>query len=104
MNNRDLSIVAGMILAVYLPKALPLLLLKDQLSPGVQRWLKYVAPAVLSSMVAPAILVPDGRLELPGWAQAPFLVTLAVTIFSRRMFVAVAAGLATLLAITLLGR
>ena len=102
MTSRDLSIVAGMFLAVYLPKALPLLLLKDRVSPGVQRWLKYVAPAVLSAMVAPAILAPDGRLELPGWAQAPFLLTLVVTIFSRRMFVGVAAGLVTLLAITLL--
>ena len=104
MNGRDLAVVAGMILAVYLPKALPLLLLKGRLSPGVERWLKYVAPAVLSAMVAPAILVPNGRLELPGWAQAPFLVTLVVTIFSRRMFVGLAAGLTTLLAITLLGR
>lgn len=103
MNSRDLWIVALMIPAVYLPKALPLLLLKDRISPGVQRWLKYVAPAVLSAMVAPAILVPNGRLEMPGWSQAPFLVTLVVTILTRRMFAALAAGLATLLAVTLLG-
>ncbi|HYG57426.1 MAG TPA: AzlD domain-containing protein [Symbiobacteriaceae bacterium] len=101
MNSRDLVIVAGMILAVYLPKALPLLLLKGRLSPGVERWLKYVAPAVLSAMVAPAILVPDGRLAVPAWAQAPFLVTLVVTLFSRRMFAGVAAGLVTLLAVTI---
>jgi branched-subunit amino acid transport protein len=103
MKSRDLWIVAGMILAVYLPKALPLLLLKGRLSPGVERWLKYVAPAVLSAMVAPSILVPEGRLVAPGWTQVPFLVALAVTIITRRMFVAVAAGMAALLAIAFLG-
>ncbi len=103
MNTRDLAIMGGMILAVYLPKALPLLLLGDRISPGVQRWLKYVAPAVLSAMVAPDILVPGGRVAPPTWAQAPFLVTLVITILTRRMFVAVAAGLVTLVATTLLG-
>ncbi|HYF96051.1 MAG TPA: AzlD domain-containing protein [Symbiobacteriaceae bacterium] len=102
MNTRDLAVVGIMILAVYLPKALPLLLMKDRISPGVQRWLKYVAPAVLSAMVAPAILMPEGRLAVPGWEQAPFLATLVVTMLSRRMFAGLAAGLAVLLAVTLL--
>ena len=104
MNSRDLLLVAVMVLAVYLPKALPLLLLKDRISPGVQRWLKYVAPAVLSAMVAPAILMPEGRLVAPNLAQAPFVVTLLVAIFSRRMFAAVAAGFATVVATTFMGR
>lgn len=102
MIGRDLGIIAIMILAVYLPKALPLLLLGDRLSPGVQRWLKYVAPAVLSAMVAPAILTPGGELTLPGWAQLPFLVTLLVTLIWRRFFIGIGSGLALLVALTLL--
>lgn len=103
MTGRDLAILVIMLLAVYLPKAVPLLLLGDRISPGVQRWLRYVAPAVLSAMVAPAILVSDGALKVPGLSQVPFLVTLVITIITRRFLVAVGAGLASLVLITLLG-
>ena len=102
MSGRDLLILCGMILAVYLPKALPLLLPGDRITPGVRRWLGYVAPAVLSAMVAPQILAPEGRIVMPGWAQLPFLVTLLVVVATRKMFLAVAAGLGTVLALTLL--
>lgn len=100
--GRELLMLGGMVLAVYLPKAVPLLLLQGRIPPGVQRWLKYVAPAVLAAMVAPTILAPEGHLTV-GLSQLPFLVTFLIALFARRMFVAVAGGLVTLLALVLLG-
>jgi branched-subunit amino acid transport protein len=103
-TTRSLLIVTGMALSVYLPKLLPLLLVGDRLPAGLRRWLQYVAPAVLSALVAPAILAPEGSLAKPSWEQSPFLVTLLIAVATRRMFVAVAGGVATLLLLTFVGR
>lgn len=103
-TGRDLLLLVGLVLAVYLPKALPLILMRDRISPAVQRWLKYVAPAVLSAMVAGMIAAPDGHLITPGWTQLPYLATLVVAVATRRMFVAVGSGLVVLLVLVLAGK
>lgn len=95
MSGRPLLLIVGMALAVWLPKGLPLLLVSDRLPPGVARWLHYVAPAVLAALVAPNILMPDGRLHL-GWGLAPYAVAFAVALLTRRVIPTLGAGLATL--------
>lgn len=104
MSGRDLLVLCGMILAVFLPKALPLLIPGDRITAGVRRWLTYVAPAVLSAMVAPTILAPNGYLARPGWFQLPFLVTLMIAVATRKMFVSLAAGLAVVVALAVISR
>lgn len=99
MTLRSALVILGMALAVWLPKGLPLLLVSDRLSPQVQVWLRYVAPAVLAAMVAPAILAPDTQLTF-GWFQLPFAITLAVAVWTRRIFPPLVAGLLTVWMLT----
>jgi branched-subunit amino acid transport protein len=54
-----------MALVTYIPRALPLLVLaKFSLPKAVIAWLRYVPVAVLSALLFPALLMPDGKLEL----------------------------------------
>jgi branched-subunit amino acid transport protein len=98
----ELLIVAGMAVAVYLPKALPLVLISDRLTTRLRGWLQYVAPAVLGALVAPSILAPDGRPAGPSWDQAAYVVAFVVAIWTRRMIPSLVAGMAAIIVVTLL--
>jgi branched-subunit amino acid transport protein len=90
----ELLIVVGMAIAVYLPKALPLVLISERLTSRLRRWLQYVAPAVLGALVAPSIVSPAGRSPGLAWDQAAYVVAFVVAIWTRRMLPALAAGMA----------
>jgi branched-subunit amino acid transport protein len=94
--------IAGMGLATYLPRALPLLLLARRsrseraFSPFLEAWLRYVPPAVLAAMVLPSLLFHDGEASsragnLYLWAALP---TLGVAWRTRSLLGAVLAGVA----------
>jgi branched-subunit amino acid transport protein len=100
----DLAAVLIIALAVYLPKALPMVLVSDRITPGVRRWLDHVAPAVLAALVAPSIVLPNGRFGAPRLEQLAFVVTFLVALRTRRMLPSVASGFAVLLAVVLLSR
>jgi len=98
----ELLVVVGMAVAVYVPKALPLVLISEGLTSRLRRWLQYVAPAVLGALVAPSILAPGGRLGIPGWDQAAYVVAFAVAVWTRRMIPSLAAGIVAVVVAALL--
>jgi branched-subunit amino acid transport protein len=102
MSGPEVLLVVGMALAVYAPKVLPLVVVSERHAVGLQTWLRYVAPAVLGALVAPAILAPDGRFSVPGWQLAAYVLAAVVAATTRRMVAALAAGLAALVLVTLL--
>lgn len=104
MTPTELLVIVGMALAVYVPKALPLVIVSEGVTAWLRPWLQYVAPAVLGALVAPSIVAPGGRLTTPGWDQAGYVVAFAVAIVTRRMVPSLAAGLATIILFTLLRR
>ncbi len=64
-------IFAGMALATFLTRFTMIAVLGHRvLPPPLRRWLRYVPPAVLSALVVPAALAPQGRVEvgLPAWS------------------------------------
>jgi len=65
-----LLIFFGMALATYFTRYTMIAALGREVSPLLQRWLRYVPPAVLAALVVPAALAPQGRLALglPAWA------------------------------------
>jgi branched-subunit amino acid transport protein len=87
---------------VYAPKVLPLMMVSARQASRLQVWLTYVAPAVLGALVAPSILAPAGRVSLPGWELAAYVVAGLVAIVTRRLVVALVAGAAVLVLVTLL--
>jgi branched-subunit amino acid transport protein len=104
MTVAELLLIAGMALAVYVPKALPLVIVSEGLTSRLRPWLQYVAPAVLGALITPAIIAPTGRLSAPGWDQIGFAVAFVIALLTRRMLPSLAAGLATVILITFLRR
>jgi branched-subunit amino acid transport protein len=100
----ELVVILAMALAVYVPKALPLVMVSEGLTIRLGPWLQYVAPAVLGALVAPSIVAPSGQLAAPGWDQSGYLVAFLVALVTRRMVPSLAAGLATIVLVTLLHR
>jgi branched-subunit amino acid transport protein len=92
-----LAAILGMALVTYLPRLFPFLALKSRtLTPVATKWLGYVPAAVLSAMLAPALLLMDGRIEAGTrniflWASLPVFLLAART---RSLFGAVALGMA----------
>jgi branched-subunit amino acid transport protein len=87
---------------VYAPKVLPLVVVSARQASRLQVWLTYVAPAVLGALVAPSILAPAGRVGLPGWELAAYVVAGLVAVVTRRLVAALAAGATALVVVTLL--
>ena len=104
MTAAELIVILSMAVAVYVPKALPLVIVSEGLTRRLRPWLQYVAPAVLGALVAPSIIAPAGQLATPGWDQTGYLAAFVVAIATRRMVPSLAVGLATITVVTLLQR
>jgi branched-subunit amino acid transport protein len=102
MSGPELLLVLGMAVAVYTPKVVPLVMVSARHASRLQLWLRYVAPAVLGALVAPSIVAPAGRISMPGWELAAYLLAGLVAAVTRRLLVALAAGATALVLVTLL--
>jgi branched-subunit amino acid transport protein len=104
MTPAELLVILGMAVAVYSPKALPLVVVSEGLTTRLRPWLQFVAPAVLGALVAPTIVAPSGQLAAPGWDQSGYLAAFLVAIVTRRMVPSLTAGLVTIVVVTLFRR
>ena len=66
-------------------------------SPGIQRALSYVPPAVLTAIIVPMALMPDGQTLQVSIAN-PYLVGTVLTVligwFSKKLMVTIVGGMA----------
>jgi branched-subunit amino acid transport protein len=102
VTSVELGVILGMALAVFIPKALPLVVVSEALILRLRGWLQYVAPAVLGALVAPSIVAPSGQLTTPGWDQSAYVIAFVVALVTRRMIPSLVSGLATIILVTLL--
>jgi branched-subunit amino acid transport protein len=57
--------ILGMTLVTYIPRMLPVTLLsKVQIPDLMVRILKFVGPAILASLLAPALFITDGAINI----------------------------------------
>jgi branched-subunit amino acid transport protein len=98
----ELLIFVGMALVTYFTRATMLVALGGQMPPLLQRWLRYVPPAVLAALIGPATLVPGGHLEigLPVWAV---LAGAVVAWRTRSVLWTIVAGMAAFWLLRVLG-
>jgi branched-subunit amino acid transport protein len=88
--------ILGMAFVTYLPRAAPLLLLSSRSLPApFMAWLHFVPVAILSALVAPSLLLTDGRFSfgfqnLYLWAAMPTIFTAWKT---RSLFAALMVGM-----------
>jgi branched-subunit amino acid transport protein len=86
-------IFLGMALVTFLTRYTMIALFGHGLSPRLQRWLNYVPAAVLSALIIPAALAPQGKVEL-GLPVASLLVGCLAAYRTRNVFWTILAGLA----------
>ncbi|HHY36057.1 MAG TPA: AzlD domain-containing protein [Firmicutes bacterium] len=65
MNGKILLIILGMAAATYLTRIGAQLIFARAGSPGwLERWLKHVPTAILTALIVPQLLLPQGYLDL----------------------------------------
>ena len=65
MNLKLISIVLGMAVATYITRIGSQVLFASAGMPEwMERWLKHVPTAFLTALIVPALLLPDGHLDL----------------------------------------
>ncbi|NMC53171.1 MAG: AzlD domain-containing protein [Chloroflexi bacterium] len=105
-QQRVLIGLFGMLLVTYLPRVLPVLYLAGRTLPrAVEVWLRYVPPAVLAAMLLPALVMPNGALDLSlnnlYWLAA--IPAFGVAWKTRSLFAPVLTGMALVALARLLG-
>ncbi len=98
-------IILGMVFVTYMIRLSVIALLGDQTLPGgVNRALRYVPPAALAAIVFPALLVPEGTLDISvGNARlVAGLVAALVAWASKRTLLAIGVGMVLLWAMQVL--
>lgn len=98
MDRQILIIILGTALVTYLPRMLPLVVLSRMRLPEVfLRWVKFVPAAVLAALLAPGLLLPDGKLAL---TANPYLLaaipTVVVAVRTRSMALTILTGMAVM--------
>jgi len=77
--------IVGMMVVTYIPRLLPIASLSSRsLAPWLVRWLELVPAAVLAALLAPAILVEDGKMNVSAenafiWASILTLILARIT-------------------------
>jgi branched-subunit amino acid transport protein len=84
--------IIGMALVTLLTRSLPLLTVQAKPSPQIERFLRYVPPAIFTALIVPALVLPNGKFEAGAllWAG---LFGMVVAYFSRNMAITLISGL-----------
>ena len=105
MQSKYIFMILGMTLVTYIPRMLPVTLLsKVKLPDTVVSILKYVGPAILASLLAPALFITDGSLNisLTNNYLLAAIPTFFTAYFSRSIFTTVFLGMFYLYILTLI--
>lgn len=90
-----LAVVAGMALATYLPRMIPLVLLSNrQIPPWLADWLDLIPAAILGALLAPGLFAGETRaLELGRPELIAAFPTVAVALKTRSLGLTVVVGM-----------
>ncbi|MFO7814166.1 MAG: AzlD domain-containing protein [Halanaerobiales bacterium] len=105
MELKYLFMILGMTLVTYIPRMLPVTLLsKVKLPDTMVSILKYVGPAILASLLAPALFITDGSLNisLTNNYLLAAIPTFFTAYFTRSIFTTVFLGMFYLYILTLI--
>ncbi|WP_258360559.1 AzlD domain-containing protein [Moorella sulfitireducens] len=99
MDRQILIIILSTAVVTYLPRMLPLVILSRMRLPEVfLRWLGYVPAAVLAALLAPGLLLPEGKISLTG---NPYLLaavpTWIVALKTRSMALTILTGMVAMI-------
>ena len=58
------SVILGMAAVTYALRALPFVLGRGGMDAALERWLRYLPPALFAALIAPSLLAPGGTLQI----------------------------------------
>jgi branched-subunit amino acid transport protein len=90
-------IIAGMTVVTFVPRVVPLLLLPGMRMPKVvERWLSLIAPAILSALLLPDLLLSrsGATLSIPSVYLIASIPAFLVARLTKNLFGAVITGIA----------
>lgn len=85
-----------MALVTAVPRFLPVAILsRFEFPDKFKEWLSYIAPAVLSALLAVSVAAPEGSIDISMRNQylLAFLPTLAVAVFTKSLFYTLTIGI-----------
>lgn len=105
--SREWIIIIGMTLVTFLPRVIPILLLPGRKLPRlVERWLSLIAPAILSALLLPELIVIKSGQSVSLSFFNVYLFAALPTFFAawktKGIFCAVVVGIATVAIMRLL--
>ncbi len=86
----------GMMLVTYLPRYIPVALLSRLEIPEIViQWLKFIPPAILAALLAPGVLMIDGKivLNIKNIFLLASLPTFLVAIYKKNIFLTILVGM-----------
>lgn len=98
MRSDMIFIIVGMSIVTQLPRLLPLVVLSRlNLPPLVIRWLKQIPIAVLSALLFPTLLIPDGNLSfsLDNTSLVAALPCILVAVKTKNLLLTILTGIIT---------
>lgn len=106
MRNEIMAIIAGMALVTFITRFSCVALLQQTGMPlWLERWLKHIPTAILTALILPALVLPEGRLDLSlhnHYLLAGFAAALAAY-KSRNIVVTLLLGMGTMVTLRFLG-
>ena len=98
--NKEWIVIIGMTLVTFFPRVLPILLLPGRKMPRIiKRWLSLIAPAILSALLLPELLLfrngAQTDLSFSNLYLFAALPTFLVAWKTKSLFGAVVIGIAT---------
>ena len=106
MSGGHWAVLLGCALMTYLTR-MPALLFcgKVKIPLKIRRLMNYIGPSVIMALIAPAVFVPDGQLDLNPLTNSYLLsaaVTVVVSLLTKKPLAAIAAGIGTAFLLSLL--
>ena len=100
MRTEVLFLILGMALVTYITRYAPLGLLRTTGIPGwLERWLKHIPTAILTALIIPALLLPQGQLDIS--LHNPYLIAGVVSaitaLYSRNIIATLIMGMGAML-------
>lgn len=96
ISKEMLLLIAGAALATYFTR-FPLMILSEKVnfSPKMTKFMSFIAPAVLTSLIVPVIFIQDGVIWIsPANMYIPAsIITVLVAYYTRNMLASVVTGI-----------
>lgn len=95
MNNEIIVIILGAAAATYLTRFPFMILSVEKIPLRLMKYLSFIAPAVLTALIAPMIFIKQGRFDisLSNNYLIAAIITALVSYFGKNMLAALIAGI-----------